>query len=302
MGKLTRRQFAGSCVAFAAAAALPNQKFPTAARDRLAVASYPFRRSITTKGNEDRDPAQPAVALKDFAAMVRDRFDVHNIEPLSSHFPSTEPAYLAEFRKAVEQAGSHIINIPVDIEASLYDPDAAQRDAAIAEARRWIDIAAALGSPSVRIHIAGARNTPPDVGRAAESLRSVADFAAGKGVLANLENDDLVSEDAFFIVKVLDKVKSPNLWALPDFGNSMLKGDEDFNYKAVQAMFEHAFNVSHVKDSEVYRKKLYRVDLGKTFGIAKAAGYRGYFSMEWEGEGGPYEGTQHLIEESLKYL
>jgi sugar phosphate isomerase/epimerase len=267
MGKLTRRQFAGSCVAFAAAAALPNQKFPTAGRDRLAVASYPFRRSITTKGNEDRDPAQPAVALKDFAAMVRDRFDVHNIEPLSSHFPSTEPAYLAEFRKAVEQAGSHIINIPVDIEASLYDPDAAQRDAAIAEARR-----------------------------------SVADFAAGKGVLANLENDDLVSEDAFFIVKVLDKVKSPNLWALPDFGNSMLKGDEDFNYKAVQAMFEHAFNVSHVKDSEVYRKKLYRVDLGKTFGIAKAAGYRGYFSMEWEGEGGPYEGTQHLIEESLKYL
>ena len=98
-------------------------KFPTQPRDRLAVASYPFRGSITTPGNEDRDPKQPGVALKDFAAMVRDKFDVHNIEPLSSHFPSTEPAYLAEFRKAVEQAGSHIVNIPVDIEPSLYDPE-----------------------------------------------------------------------------------------------------------------------------------------------------------------------------------
>ena len=67
-------------------------------------------------------------------------------------------------------------------------------------------------------------------------------------------------------------------------------------------MFEHAYNISHVKDSEVYHKKLYRVDVGKTFGIAKTAGYQGYFSMEWEGQGGPYEGTQHLIDESLKYL
>jgi sugar phosphate isomerase/epimerase len=302
MGKLTRRQFAGSCVAFAAAAALPNMKFPNGARDRLAVASYPFRGSITTPGNEDRDPAQPGVALKDFAAMVRDRFDIHNIEPLSSHFPSTDAAHIAEFRKAVEQAGSHIVNIPVDIEASLYDPDASRRDAAIAEARRWVDVAAALGSPSVRIHIAGSKDAPPDDGLAAQSLRSVADFAAGRGVLVNLENDDLVSEDAFFIVKVIEKAKSANLRALPDFGNSMLKGDEDFNYKAVQAMFEHAYNISHVKDSEVYRKKVYRVDVGKTFGIAKAAGYRGYFSMEWEGESGPYEGTQRLIDESLKYL
>ncbi len=302
MGSLTRRQFAGSCLAFAAAAAMPNPEFPTAPRDRLAVASYPFRGSIDTPGNESRDPSQPALALKDFAAMVRDRFDIHNIEPLSSHFPSTEPAYLAEFREAVEQAGSHIVNIPVDIEASLYDPNAMHRAAAIAEARHWIDVAAEIGSPSVRIHIARAGNAPPDVDLAAESLLSVADFATGKGILVNLENDDLVSEDAFFIVKVVEKANNAGLWALPDFGNSMLKGDPDFDYKAVQAMFEHAFNISHVKDSEVYRKKLYKVDMGKTFGIAKAAGYRGYFSMEWEGDGGPYEGTQHLIEESLKYL
>jgi sugar phosphate isomerase/epimerase len=82
----------------------------------------------------------------------------------------------------------------------------------------------------------------------------------------------------------------------------MLTGNEKYNYDAVAAMFKHAYNISHVKDSEVDNGKLFRVDVGKTFAIAKTAGYRGYFSMEWEGEGEPYEGTRKLIEASLKYL
>jgi len=103
-------------------------------------------------------------------------------------------------------------------------------------------------------------------------------------------------------VKVIEQVNSPWLYGLPDFCNSMLKGDEKYNYASVTAMFHHAYNISHVKDSEVDNGKVFRVDVGKTFAIAKQAGYRGNFSMEWEGEGGPYEGTQKLIDASLKYL
>ena len=57
--------------------------------------------------------------------------------------------------------------------------------------------------------------------------------------------------------KVIDAVNSPWLRALPDFGNSMMKGDEDFNYRAVDAMFRHAYNISHVKDSEVDNGKVF---------------------------------------------
>lgn len=35
---------------------------------------------------------------------------------------------------------------------------------------------------------------------------------------------------------------------------------------------------------------------------ALAAGYRGYFSMEWEGQGEPFAGTQNLIQQSLECL
>lgn len=34
----------------------------------------------------------------------------------------------------------------------------------------------------------------------------------------------------------------------------------------------------------------------------KDAGYRGFFSMEWEGTGDPYEGSAKLIETSLRNL
>jgi sugar phosphate isomerase/epimerase len=300
MPSITRRTFITTCAALAAkypagAAAAPDIHFPEAPRDRLAVASYPFRNFM------DR-PGHPGLKLTDFAAMVVEKFDIHNIEPLNSHFPSTEPAYLEELRRSVEQAHSHVVNIPTAVGASLYDPDPARRDKAVAGGKKWVDAAVAVQTPSIRAHIQGARGASPDVGRAAESLKQLADYGAAKNIMINLENDDPATEDAFFVVKVIDAVNSPWLRALPDFGNSMLKGDEDFNYKAVEAMFRHAYNIAHVKDSEVDNGKVFRVSMARTFAIAKAAGYRGYFSMEFEGQGEPYEGTRKLLDESLKDL
>jgi sugar phosphate isomerase/epimerase len=300
MSSITRRTFLEACAVLASASAArsasaPDIHFPAAPRDRLAVASYPFRNFM------DR-PGHAGIKLTDFAAMVVEKYGIHNIEPLSNHFSSTDPAYLEELRRAVEQAHSHIVNIPTSVGASLYDPDPTHRDKAVANSKKWVDVAVAIGSPSIRVHIQGARGVSPDVGRASESLKQVAEYGAAKNIMINLENDDLDTEDAFFLVKVIDAVNTPWLRGLPDFGNSMMKGDEDFNYRAVEAMFRHAYNISHVKDSEVDNGKVFRVSMAKTFGIAKAAGYRGYFSMEFEGEGGPYEGTQKLLDESLKDL
>ena len=45
----------------------------------------------------------------------------------------------------------------------------------MAMAKHWIDVAAAVGSPSVRGACSSAKN-PPDVGFAAESLKEVAAY------------------------------------------------------------------------------------------------------------------------------
>jgi sugar phosphate isomerase/epimerase len=321
MNKLSRRYMLRASVAAAAGAfALPssalaflgtgtsspeppNLEFPTTPHERLAVASWPFRAEIESATNEFRDKKRPGMDLRDFAVKAHEQFGVPGVEPLSAHFPSTDGHYLSNFREAIDKAGVHVVDIPVDNQFSFYDADASNRKKAIDNGKKWVDVAVVLGSPSVRTSIAEAQNSKPNADRAAESIRVLVDYAASKNILVNLENDNLVSEDAFFVVKVIDKVNHPWLHALPDFCNSMASGNEKFNYDAVTAMFQHAYSICHVKDSEVGDQgKVFRVDLKRTFGILKASGYKGYCSMEWEGPEDPYKGTKRLIAASLEYL
>jgi sugar phosphate isomerase/epimerase len=281
----------------------PALNFPSEPRARLAVASWPFRAYFQSPTNDGSDKNVPGMDLRDFAAQVRERFGVPGVEPLSTHFSSTDDSYLHSFRETIEKAGVRVVNIPVDNVHSYYDADPAERQRAVENGKKWIDVAVILGSPSVRTSIAEAKNAKPSVQIAAAEIRKVADYASFKNVLVNLENDNLVSEDAFFVVKVIEAVGSRYLHALPDFCNSMQSGDEHFNYSAVQAMFAHAYNICHVKDSEVSDDgKVYRVDLKRSFDILKASGFLGFCSMEWEGGGDPYVGTKRLIDATLQNL
>ena len=297
MPKLSRRGFLKTSSVLAASAALlkptrllphpsgPDIQFPTDPRSRLAIASWPFREFIESPTNKwARNPKVPGMDLKEFPAMAVQKFNVHNIEPLSEHFRSTDETYVKQLRDAADKAGTRVVDVPTGVGASFYDTDPAQRKLAIHNGKKWVDIAVILGSPSIRTHIEGPNKIQPDVARAAESLKELASYGAGKNVIIALENDDNRTEDPFFIVEVLDKVGSPYLRALPDFCNSMLTHDQDFNDRAMHALFKRAYSIAHMKDSEVGDKnKEYTVDYARCFAIAKAEGYRGY--SPWSGEG-----------------
>ncbi len=281
----------------------PHISFPSAPRDRISVASYPFRAYIESPTNKGRDPHLPGTDLTEFAAEVVRKFNVHNIEPHNRHFRSLEPAYLQSFREALSKASVKVVNIAVDGPDSFYDSDQSARRKAITHAMKWVDVAVEIGSPSIRTHVQKASNSAPNVERTAECLREVAEYGAKQNVVINLENDDLVSEDAFFLVKVIEAVNHPYLHALPDFANSMMTGDDDFNYRALQAMFQHAYCICHVKDGETDdHDKLLTVDLKRSFDILKSNDYRGYCSMEFDAPGEPYGPTARLIEQTLRYL
>jgi sugar phosphate isomerase/epimerase len=238
--------------------------------------------------------------------MVSEKFGVPGIEPLDEHFESTEPAYLEKFLRAMDDAKMHAVNLPVGrLRASFWDPDADKRAIAIGNAKRWVDVAVAIHTPNLRAHIQGVKGVKPNAAVAGDALKTVADYGASKNVVIHLENDDPQSEDAYLILDIIAKANTPWLRTLPDFCNSMLlnKGD-DYNYKAMADLFQHAYGISHVKDSEQDGKKIYHVDLARTFGIAKAAGYKGYYSMEFDMDENldPYAPTRALVEASLKIL
>lgn len=321
MRDTSRRKFIAQCAVTAAGAgvgflprlaqasgASPSVKFPSAPRDRVAIAAYPFREFIVEwKGSDGKTPstvpAAQQIELKDFAAHVAEKFNVHKIEPWSPAFPSTDPKYLEQFRTAVEKAHSAVVDIAVDGRYSQYSPDAAERDRAVQFSREWVDVGAALGSPSVRTHIEGAPGVQPDLARTADTLARVAEYAAKKNVVVHLENDDPLSEDPFFIVQVIEKVNSPWLCALPDFGNSLVAHDDEFDFRAMDVMFAHAYAICHVKDGEVNEQgKAVHVDLARTFAILKKTEYKGYCSIEYDAPGDPYKPTAELVEATIKFL
>jgi len=292
-----------------AANSAPAVVFPSAPRERVAVAAYPFREFIVGwKGWDGKTPSTVPAAqqmeLKNFAAHIAEKFNIHKVELWSPVFPSTDAKYLDQLRTAVEKAKSSVVDIAVDAQHSQYSPDAAERDRAVTKSSEWIDVGAALGSPSIRTHVQGTKDSKPDVGRAADTLARVADYAAKKNVVVHLENDDPVSEDPFFIVQVLDKVNSPWLRALPDFGNSLAAhDDQDFQNRAIDVMFAHAYGICHVKDGEPDEKgQPTHVDLARTFGILKKHGYKGYCSIEYDAPGDPYKPTAELVEKTVQFL
>jgi len=308
----TRRRFLSQCagaaagawilpaVSHATASSAPNVKFPADPRGRVAVASYPFREFIAGKEHKS---GNPMMELKDFAAHVADKFNVHHIEPWSPHFPSTDSKYLEQFRAAADKAQSSVVDIAVDGRFSQYALDAAEREQAVSYSKQWIDIAIALGSPSIRTHIHEAKDSKPDVGRTADTLTRVVEYGSARNVVLHLENDDPVSEDPFFIAQVIEKVNSPWLHALPDFGNSVGAHDEDYAYRGVDAMFAHAYGICHVKSGAVDEQgKVVPVDLGRTFAILKKHDYKGYCSIEYDQPGDPYKTTAELVETTVKFL
>jgi sugar phosphate isomerase/epimerase len=305
MKSFTRRSIIKGALVCSASAAFadtaPQAHFPTDPRARIGVASYPFRGWIIAPGNKDRDPKLPGMDLASFARFVRKEFGVRGIEPLNAHFPSTETAEVRKLRAAFDDAGVHTVNIPVDERVDLCSEDENKRNAGNARYRHWIDIAVILGSPSIRVWIPKCADFS-DLPKAVRALKPTIEYAASRNIVVNLENDNPVSASAARSIAAIKLADSPYLRALPDFGNGLAGGDERFNAENVRDMFAYAWNIAHVKDAEFIDGKHKTASLIELFGIAKASGFRGYYSMESDSDADPMVDTKHLIEQSLSLI
>ncbi len=305
---LTRRTFfccaALASTQFASAQRVsgPRENYPADPRHRLAVATYPFRTMIVAPHNRERSNTIPAVDLAGFAHYIRTEFDVSGIEPLHSHFPSTELFDIRKLRAAFDAAGVRTVNIPVDEDVDLTSPDANRRESSYRTLERWIDIAMILGSPSIRIGAVPQGSGPADVAGPVAAMRPLVQYASARNVMITFENDDPVYGTADRVVALLKLANTPWLRALPDFANSLMGGDEAFNAEAVRSMFRYASSIAHVKDAEVIANQRRTVSLPELLRIAREARFRGFFSLESDSNVDPTADTKHLVERCLALM
>lgn len=269
--------------------------------DRIGISSWSFHNHFET--TRDSSVSAPVLALLDFPEMIADRYKVHNLEFVAPHFASLEPAYLDELKASLHRAQSRVINIPVDIQeiqeaGGLSDPDAGVRSAAIEASKKWVDIAKHLGARSVRCDPGGMN--PDDLTLTINSYRQLAAYGRARGTVVLIENHGAIgSEHPEALVKIFRAVGGPFIGALPDFGNFP---DEATRMRGLPLLFPYARTVCHAKGLRFGADgNETAFDFGRCVAISKQAGYKGVYSIEYEGGEDPYAGVESVVNELLRY-
>lgn len=313
---MLRRNFLAQLAVGAASAGLGGSSFaytkkkqrrgpsPPPKLDRIAISTWSLHNYFRATRDSDFDLPGPMLALLDLPEMIMGRYNVHHFEICTTHFPSTEQAYLNELKYALTRTRSTIVNIPVDIEqcgpeGTFSDPDREERAAALEAVKSWVDIAHALGAKSVRV--GPGKVDPENLARTAESYQALALYAQAKGVHVSVENHaGFGTDNPEVLVKLVKMAGATRLSALPDFGNFP---DEPTREQGLKMLFGYAQTVCHAKSMEFDADGAEKgYDFPHAMEIAKQAGFRGVYSIEFDGPGDPYAGIQKTLDELLKYL
>lgn len=236
--------------------------------------------------------------LFDFPEMVADQYGVHAIEIVAPHFAETTPSYLAELRRRLQRAHVRLVNIPADIDGlwdqpGLSDPDARKREAALQSYLPWVDVAQAMGTASIRCDPGKIR--PEHLEVTLDSYRRLAAYGRSRGVRILIENHGGVgSEHPVELTRIFRAVAGHEVAALPDFGNFP---DDATRWRGLQALLPYAATVCHAKDRSHENGKKVTVDLGRCVGMAQKAGFKGVYSIEYEGDLDPHVGVARVIGE-----
>ncbi len=220
-----------------------------------------------------------SVTLLAWFRLAAEELGLGAVELEDKHVGAPTPDRLVELRAAADRYGLEIVNIAFMNNFGLAD-DVRRRD----EQRRtitWMTASKQLRAGFLRTFAGW-----PEGDRLARwqpmiaSLRAVAAAAERLGVRLVMENHNHGGfvQTAADVQAVFDAVRSPALGLLLDTGN-FLDGHASIERTATLAWHVHAKFTKVLPDGRDAR-----VDHVTALGLLREAGYRGYLSVEYEGD------------------
>ncbi|MDA0296132.1 MAG: sugar phosphate isomerase/epimerase [Planctomycetota bacterium] len=282
-----RRSFFGGLAGLAAASTLSRASFavPTAEKfmppNPISLAQWSLHREIF---GGKLDPLR-------FAEVTMSRYGLAGCEYVNSFYKDKvgTPGYLASMKKVADDHGVTSVLIMCDGEGALGDADEKKREKAVDNHQRWLEAAKFLGCHSIRVNAQSAGTWKEQLDQAADGLRMLSEKAAPYGLNVIVENHGGLSSNGEWLAGVMTKVAMVNCGTLPDFGNFSLGGGKWYDrYKGVTQLmpFAKAVSAKSGKFDEAGTES--ETDFVRMMKIVRAAGYRGWVGIEWEG-GSPSE-------------
>ena len=235
-----------------------------------------------------------------------DGIDIH-----TRAFTSLDSAYLRRIRMQAFRRGLALSYIGV---SSNFGKPQDELGAEVATAKEWIDVAAFMGIPLVRVFAAWipAGEREEDVwARMMPCLEEVAAHGAEKGVVVGLHNHNhgCVTRTGKDVRRIIEGVDNPYFSHILDTGQyvgspgaSGQRGHEDPALNFYGSIEETAPLAVHV------RCKIYRIQSGveewlnypRIFEILQGVNYNGWLSVVYEGQDVEAEAT--AVPKAVRYL
>jgi sugar phosphate isomerase/epimerase len=259
--------------------------------NRIAMSTVTFRFRFKQTSKEGKGD----LLLTDVPEYYADRFGLTNIEFWSKHFESQKKSYLDQLKKKIAKTKTRLINIQVDERYNLADPNDQRRKASIRFCKGWVDTAAYLGAPSMRVNSGRGQ-----MASCVSAIKEVNAYAKSKGLILLVENHGGISANPDDLLKLHAAVGSPNFRILADFANWPSNVDI---YESLKKVYPHTHLIS-AKTKEFNEKGEHiSFDFDKCVRLAEASGFKGIYSAEqWAAKNNPtnFEKASDWMIEHLK--
>ncbi|MFH1086048.1 MAG: sugar phosphate isomerase/epimerase family protein, partial [Chloroflexota bacterium] len=239
-------------------------------------------------------------------ALRLDGIDIH-----TRAFASKDPAYLRQIRMLAQRRGLALSYIGI---SNNFGKPAGELPGQVQMVKDWVDVAAYMGIPLVRIFAAWippGEDTESVWARMMPCMQEVAAYGQQKGVVIGLHNHNhgCITATSQEVLRILREVDNPYFSHILDTGqyigspgssgsNGVEDPTKDF-YGSIAATAPYAVHV---------RAKIYRIQTGeeawlnypRILGILRQVNYNGWMSIVYEGQAVEPEAT--AVPKAVSYL
>jgi sugar phosphate isomerase/epimerase len=171
---------------------------------------------------------------------------------------------------------------------------AVNREEQIRNIQHWVDATDRLGASHLRVFtgdVPERATVEQGINWVVEVMKAACEYGGQRGITIGIESHHGLSARAGEIVQVMRRVNSPYAGINLDISNFEAKADEDM-YSDIAACIPYATHV-HVRDH--FGTTGRPIDLDRVWKMLAEGGYRGYTSVEYEGEEDADTGVPKLL-------
>jgi sugar phosphate isomerase/epimerase len=263
------------------------------ARLWLSLAAYSFRQSFRTgSGGGKTETGGRTLDMFEFMDYCAAHGCV-GTELTSYYFPSDlDDDYLLRVRRHAFLRGLTINGTAV---GNVFTwPRGDRRDREVEMVKNWIDHAALMGAPHVRI-FAGNQQAGTSKEEAmdlcVEAIEECCAYAGERGVFLGLENHGGIVADPDDLLAIVERVRSPWFGINLDTGNFHTADP----YRDVARCAPYAVNVQVKVEVQRRGEKKEPADLERVVKILREARYQGYVVLEYEAAEDPWEAVPRYL-------